>query len=553
MQPRQSPTVKEASAVRYFKKMFVRFGLAKKVKHHDGAIFFRFIWKRVAALVLVLAVLGYGTLVAGAYFFIKYEREFAEIRYFDLFFPHRWDDYREARGDYYIEQALEILDNREAAEGHPFLLLRTGVGLSPENDEGRLQLARYYEQMGRLSSAIVVLESRLEENIDNIEYLQTYLMMLFNDFRDEEIIRRGEEILATEEDGEISARREHMVATAVATAHFYRGNYEEAEAYIADYGLITSKDGFLLQARIDWNRSDEDLAIRRLEEAVDGGRFDHEVFLVLVDFLLQAGREERAGRVALLNHLSDPLSPEPLIGLMQVQHRQGDTDALAAEVEVYFEEFGRDENAMSQLSYMAGQWGNPELAERIYRHCEEAGMNTEAPGYHWVEAHVVAGNYRSALRVAEDWDEVTGEWERGYSVPLQAQLAAAQYGAGNRGEGEVLLTNLFGQGFLRPQHYAVLADRLMTLGETGQARRVLAHVRNNYPHFQVGLSKLIELDLQTHNRGELLANVRRYLSMRQPSTELLERAYSFIGSDLFLFQSEREEVLHSLKDFLGET
>ncbi len=541
-------TLKEPSAIRYFKKMLIRFGLAKKVKHRDGAIFFRFLWKRIAVLMLAMAFAGYGILVAGAYFFIKYERDFSDIRYFDLFFPHRWDDYRVARGDYYIDQALEVLNDPGDRSGNPFLLLRTGVGLSPENHEGRLRLAEFYAQMGRSSTAIRVLEARLEENRDNREYLQRYLLMLFNNIRDDRVIEVGEELLA--EGGDGTSDRDNMLATAVATAHYYRGNYDEAEVYIERYGLIHQKDGFLLQARIDWSRGSEDLAISRLEDAIDGGTSDHDVYLLLLDFLLEAGREDRAARVALLRYVDDPLSHEPLIGLIHVNHQTGRTESLQDDIDSYFHQFGRSEEAMELLAVIAGSWGDASLAERIYRHCQERGMSTEAAAYHWVETHVVAGNHRRALEVAENWDEVPAEWERGHYLPLQAQLAAAHYGAGNRGEGEILISELFGQGFLRPDHYARLAERLVDMGEAGQARRILAHVRNNYPHYQTALSRLIELDIATRHRADLLSNVREYLGMRQPSVALLEKAYAFIGSDLFLYRPEREEVLESLEGVL---
>ena len=164
-----------------------------------------------------------------------------------------------------------------------------------------------------------------------------------------------------------------------------------------------------------------------------------------------------------------------------------------------------------------------------------------------------AGNYRQALNLAENWDENPREWERGHALPLQAQLAAAYFGVGNRGEGELAINELLGQGFLRPDHYSTLADRLVEMGEKAQARRVLAHVRTNYPRYQEALSRLIELDIEMHYRNDILSNIQRYLSMRQPSSRLLEKAYGFIGSDLFLYQSDREEVLHSLKDVMGET
>ena len=550
MPVRQSPTVREPSAVRYIKKMLIRFGLAQKLKRRSGAVFFRLLWKRIALLAVTLIFVGYCLLVGGAYYFVKHERDFAEIRYFDLFFPHRWDNYRESRGDYYIERAQRILEG-EDEEGHPFLLLRSGVSLSPDNREGRLALARFYEDIGQRSSGIRVLESRFEDYTDDVEYLQTLFTMLFNDFQDDRIIELGEGLLEASEDP--ASRRDHMVGTAVATAHFHRGDSERAEAYIDEYGLTTAKDGFLLQARIQWERGDEEAVIWRLQQMIDQGAEDHDVFLMLVDFLLDRGEEERAARIALLRHLNDPLSPEPLIGLLQIHHQLGDEEAFREDTELFFSQFGRDEGAMHHLAIFAGYWANYDLAERIYRHCRERGMDLEGPAYHWVEALVAAGRYSRALEVVENWDETPSLWERGYALPLQGQLAVAQFGTGQRAEGELIISELFGSGFVRPDHLTTMARRLSAMGEHGQARRVLGHVRNNYPHFQEALSQLIELDIETGRHAEMLSNVRRYITMRQPSSGVLRRAYTYLESDLFLFNDEREEVLHSLEAVLGET
>ncbi len=546
-----SPTLKEPSAVRYFKKMLIRFGLAKKLKDRKGAIYFQVIWKRIVILLAALAISGYSILVAGAYFFIKYERDFAEIRYFDLYFPHRWDNYRVSRGDYYIDRALRIFGGDEEIDGHPFLLLRTGVGLSPDNRDGRLELARVYEQIGQLPTAIRVMEGRLNENRTDTEYLRTYFMMLFNDIQDATVIDMGERLLA--ESGEGNERRDHMVSTAVATAYYYRGEPERAEEVIDEYGLLDSRDGLILQTRIEWDRGERDLAISRLEQTLDAGRADHEVYSLLLDFLIESGRDERASRFALMQHFNDPLGHEPLLGLIRVYNQIGEMDVVREEMESYLTEFRRNEEAMHGLSALVGHWGDYGMAERVYRHCEAQGMDTEPPAFHWVQAHVVAGNYRRALNVVQTWDEVPREWERGYAVPLRAQLAVAQFGAGNRGEGELAIGELFSEGLLRPQQYALIADRLTEMGEFSQARRVLTHVRNNYPRYQAALPMLIELDIETHHLADLLANVRRYIAMRQPSREVLEKAYAYIGSDLFLFQAEREDVLISLEDVLRET
>ncbi len=61
------------------------------------------------------------------------------------------------------------------------------------------------------------------------------------------------------------------------------------------------------------------------------------------------------------------------------------------------------------------------------------------------------------------------------------------------------------------------------------------------------LNRLIEMDLELSNLEALPARLQYLLTMRKPSRELLARAASALGSDRWLFLSERSPALDAIR------
>lgn len=542
------------SPVQFIKGCIIRVGLAEKVKvrtsgsgkPREAQVKFRLLWGRVALFFVCLMVAGWLSLATAAYFFVKHARDFPEVRFVDLVFPHRWEHYEEARGDYYIDRAHEMLEAGETRE--VIHLLRVGVQQSPNNTEGRLTLAQIYNMIGRPDLGIDLLRSRASEHADDPEYLSALISLLFANHEDTAV----EELATRLLDGSTEPNERNLIlAIAAATANFNRGNYDRAQQIIDDFELENSRSGTLLQARIDWELGYPDLAIPRLERILQNpGDQEEKVVNYLIEYLWSSGRQDRAQQVAFNRFVEDPLSYSPRVRLLQIYNRRGNTEKEATEVETFFELFGREEDAMNALARFAAQSEQPDLAKRIHEHQRSQGKAPEPSALALLDAHVASGNYRQALDFHETIEPEVEDWTPLQKAQLQPLLTVAHFGVDNTERGDGILSETLAERNVNPAALISLAERLIDIERFDRGRRVLNFIHQNQPLNQEALTRLIRLDIQTGNHREIVQNLQRLLEMRKPSQELLETAHRHISSDRFLFQANRSEILESLESAL---
>jgi Tfp pilus assembly protein PilF len=53
-----------------------------------------------------------------------------------------------------------------------------------------------------------------------------------------------------------------------ANANYLRGNYDRADDYLIDYGLVDSLEGLLLSSQISWDRGNQIAAISKMESSL---------------------------------------------------------------------------------------------------------------------------------------------------------------------------------------------------------------------------------------------------------------------------------------------
>lgn len=542
------------SPAQFIKGSIIRLGLAKKVKVRDakpgadgnrGArIQFQFIWHRLVLLFAVLLVLGWASAATAGYIFVRVARDFPEVRFVDIAFPHRWDHYHTALGDYYIEQAKERLEKGEM-EG-VLQYIRVGVEQSPGNTEGRLMLAGIYNVIGRPDLGIDLLQAKVEENQDNLEYLNTLISMLLANHEDAAVEELAERLLAGSTE---PTERNLVLALAAATASFNRGNYDRAQEIINQFDLMESRTGTVLQARVHWDLGESDKAISLLERVLQNpGTLEEKVVDYLIEYLWQSGRQDRAYRVTFERFINDPLSFAPRVRLLYVHNKRGEAAKEREEIETYFELFGKDESAMSALAGFAAQTGNPELAERVYQHVRSHQLASADPAISLVEARVEAGEYGPALEFYNKIEDEVEDWTPLQQARLQPLLAVAYLGAGEVDRGDGILKELLVlQRGANPAWLMSLADRLVEMGRSTRARNVLSHIHLTQPLNQEALTKLIQVDLDQGNNDAIVRNIELLLKMRKPSPTVLENAHAYISSDQFLFQPGRDGMLQSLE------
>jgi Tfp pilus assembly protein PilF len=499
-------------------------------------------WPRLGLMLLVFAVGAWLTTAGGMFVWVKYFRGFDEARIVDILLPNRWTDYRTARGNFYIKQAKREISEQKWVEAIHHL--RVGVAAAPSNTEGRLVLAQFFTLFGRIELAQRTLVDGLPYARENTEYLKSLFGFLLQYQEDDEVRRLAADLLPS---APVLNDRNQLVALAAATAHFYRGNYEAAETLIKDYALLRTKDGRLLVVRIEWERGHRDRALELLRSYTTEFPDDEEFYNQLASYHRELRQYAAVEKFALLRELANPRSAAARIDLLQAYRLNNNTSQYQRGIDSLLRDFPEDRTALLSLANFGTENGDAALALRVYRHLQDKSMETDAAGLMVAEAHIVAREYRAALDFILELGRSRPEWLQKFLGVVNGLQAVACYGLEQREDGDLYLTHFLGQPNIRAEHLTAISNRLIAIGARAQARRVLAQAVATDLRNQTALTRLIELDLERAPTDELIANLRRLLTMRRPSPELLQTARARLSSDRFLFVAGRDDLLGAIQ------
>lgn len=500
-------------------------------------------WTRLAVLLVLGAVGGWLGLGVGAFLWVKYHRGFTEARLVDILWPSRWDEYRVARGNFYIRQARREIAAQQW--GDAIHHLRVGVGAAPANTEGRVDLARFYLLAGRIELAERTLVDGLAHAGDNPDYLRTLFAFLLQYQEDDEVRRIAATLLPPVP--EVTPRNQ-LIAIAAAHAELFRGNFDAAEALVRRYELLrtTNLDGRLLLARIEWERGRRERAFELLKAYAVEFPASEEFYAQLTAYYHEAGQEAAAEKYALLRTLANPRSAAAHIDLIRTYRRNHKLARYQEDVDSLLRDFARDRAALDALLEFGTEAGDPELTQRVYRLLQSGNQESDTAALMVAESYLAAGRYQAGLEFIGDVGRARPEWRQRFAGIITGLQAVAYFGLGQRDDGELYLGQFLKQTNLRAENYTAIANRLLGAGAAAEARRILAPTVAANPRNQAALTRLVEIDLAQRPGDELVANLRRLLTMRRSPTELLLRARTRLASDRCLFLSGRDELLAAL-------
>ena len=498
-------------------------------------------WRRLLLSMLALGAMGWMALPFAAWVYVHTYKGATDVRYWHLAFPWRWDDYRVIRGAHYVATAKKML--REAQWRGAYLNLRVGLQKDPANREGRLLLAQFYRMLGRFALAEETLVDGLGYHPTDDSYFQGVLAFLLQAQNDERVVALAEEVLA---DADASETRKRIAAFHSATAQAYRGNYDKAEAAIVAHRLGETREGQMLGARIDWERGYRDLALIALERLRVQLPGDDDVAGMLADYYCESGRIDDARRLNVLRQLANPRLPQPRIALLRSLMEAGDAAGARREVDDVMVNFRNDGAVLALLAETAANAGDVTVVRRVYDQCKTVGLPWDAPALLAVEACIVAGRHREALDLAHELLRENPEWSRWHRTLFNGLQAVALHGLGDRDEGRLYVRNFLGEATLRSEQLASVSRRLVEVGAVDDARELLARAVQDDPLNQAALARLIELDLEAGRVEELPAAVRKLMTMRRPSPELLRRVRDELGRERWLLLEGRTEALEAI-------
>lgn len=504
------------------------------------------LWKRLAAALMIWALIGWVGATTTLYFYVKHKRKFTAVRYTDmLFLPIRWDAYQVARGDFYIEAAKEEL--KAGAYREAFSNLRAGLPKSPGNREGRMLLAQFYMLWRRPDLAQDLLVDGLNKFKPDREYLQALFSFLIQQQEDAKTLEISNQLLAQlPEDDETRP----LAAMAKATAAFYRGNYDLTEDTLRSFHLEAMRDGRILDARVDWERGQRDVALDKLRTLA--GRFpsDQDIYAQLISYLREDDRDSEIRQTSLLQQIAYPDQARPRIDLLYILDKQKDEELVLRNIDEIFKDFPNSSDAMLALADFAANTGRPELARRIYDYTKANDLNWEGPALMTVEAYIVAKKYQQANEASRTMLAENPEWAKRFYSVFNGLQAIANYGLGDSQAAQIFLNNFLSQSSIRADNLVAVSTRLLAVGAKDQARQVLEQAVKADPLNQPALVNLIKLDLEFKNTEALYTNIRRLLTMRKPPRQVLQDAYYQLASDRYLFITGRSELLALLQESL---
>ncbi len=498
---------------------------------------------RVAVFALGGPILLYLAAATVFFLFVYFGQRVVSVSFLDLVVPSRWGYYRMALGNRDVADAQKSLGQGRRLEA--LLLVRTGVAYSPANRDGRLLLAQLLVEAGRSNTAQQVLLEGLKFHADDPAYLQSLLAFLLREQQDARVVALAQASLAR---SRVPDECQRLFALAAATASYFRGNYDRADDFLhAEPRLPFSRDGRLLEARIGWERGYCELALLQLRALASELPDDSEIHAELVTRLGERDRPDEARRLSLGFQIAHPALPGPRIELLHAYHRAGERDRVAREAAALLRDFPADATALLTLADFAADTGDVTLARRVADQARSHNLPPEAHAILVVESLIVARDYRAALDTTRALLHDNPGWDTRYATLLGSLQAIAHYGLGDTEAAQLFLSNFLNHSDLRVENLLAIAKRLAAVDAAEQARLTLLRAVAADPLNQAALTQLVELDLNLNRIDELPAHLRRLVTMRRPSPDVLLVAQHKLGSDLFLFSSERPAALEAIR------
>lgn len=526
-------------------------GFVVQRKGLDGRMELSVRWGRLLGAFSLIALLAWFSLAGALYFYFKYNKEFDDVSYSKMLtlLPFGLDAHRREMGNYHIDRGLEQM--RSGNYRDALRLLRLGVARAPDNLEGRMVLAEFYEvALKRLDVAGDQLKQGLERGgIENIDYLKQALRFFLRHQMDREIQLIADRYLPDEPELTDVNR---TLAFGAANANHLRGNYDRAEDYLSDYRLIESLEGVRLSAQISWDRGNQQSAINKLEQSLRKFPNSEPLLMQLSRYHREIGEIDEARRYAILRNVSDPLSPAPRLELLYIYNLSGDKDRELRETRSLLVQFRDDESAMQAIANFAADTGNFELARRTYEEALENEFSIDAFALLLIEAHLVKEDYEGALQFCEELLKERPDWLTQRWAVFNSLRAVASYAVNRPDLGDIYLQDFLGEADNAAETFLAVARRFREVDRVRQARRVLLVAYEKNPTNQKVLSELIRAELDLGNTENLNQLITRLLQMRRPQLDLVADAYKKLGSDRFIFTPGREGLLLQLGSVLRE-
>ena len=450
------------------------------------------------------------------------------------------------KGEYFVSVAKAALARQDYAEFARYI--GTGAQLTPANLEAQRLCADLFFQFQRPLDAYQLLEESLVFTKQDRDYFSQYLERCFLFDQDARVIATATKYLG---DKEVSPGIQADLQLAAAQAHFLRGNFTEAAQFIKDYRLDQTADGFLLSCQILWESGDRDGALAELDAALRSYPAGLRLLAMKAFWLKEQGELSRAKDCLDLMDVSSPGKPEPLIQSLNVLPGEANRAARAAIIEKAILLFGNREKPMLDLARFGNEIADVELTVRLAKLAKDRRFTNRVRfDLVRVECLLNAGRARETILLVDDLNTQAerDQWVPETRMAFEALRTIAYFADGQTEIGSINLQKLMQNRKVPPQVLISASRKLILAKRYYEANDVLiqAHLQNETN--QAVLQQIVRLKLD-HPRiaADLETYLRRLMVNRRPSKEVLQIALRRLGSDVYLFSSDRETLLRDIE------
>ena len=450
------------------------------------------------------------------------------------------------KGEYYVSVAKEALARQDYAEFSRYI--GTGAQLSPANLEAQRLCADLFFAFQRPLDAYQLLEESLVFAKQDREYFRYYLQRCFMLDQDARLIATATKHLA---DPGVAAEIRADLRLAAAQAHFLRGDFADAARLIKEHRLDQTADGYLLNCQLLWESGDRKGALADLDAALTAFPAGVRLLEMKARWLKDSGEFRRAQDTLDLLAISQPGRPGPLIQSLYLSPGEEGRGRRAALVEKIIAQFGNQEQPMLDLARFGNDTADVALTARLAKHAVERkfGNRVRFDLVH-VECLLNAGRARETILLVDALYKQAerDQWVAETRIAFDALRTIAYFADGQTEIGSINLQKLLQHRKVPPQVLVAASRKLIAARRYDEANEVLiqAHLQNETN--QAVLMQIVQLKLN-HPRiaADLETYLRRLMLNRRPSPEVLRAALRRLGSDTYLFSSDRETLLRDVE------
>jgi hypothetical protein len=247
----------------------------------------------------------------------------------------------------------------------------------------------------------------------------------------------------------------------------------------------------------------------------------------------------------------DPTATSPRIQMLYLLPGETQKDRRESVINEIIKDFSKNESALLELGQFANETSDYKLTDRLYKHAVESSFPSR-PQFllTHVETLTIAGKTKEAITIVDELflRNAKDQWFGEMRITFDALRMIAYYAEGQADIGAINLKKVLDARSIQPQLICAIGKKLVQVRRFEEANSAMALGHQRFENNQGILLQFVKMKVDNEEMAdELESYLRKLMSMRRPPQELLQKAYTRIASDKFLYSEGRETLLKEIK------